>query len=128
MGEVFVQGDVVVGVMLAGEGVEVELLQFVELGQAELGGLGVAGVAEGAEHVLVLVARKAVGVGHHGVDGRTDLPSLVIPGQYGPAERLLSLLDQAAANVKGRAAHRPPLAVDRLVRMGHGPPRSQVDG
>jgi hypothetical protein len=41
LGEVFVQGDVVVGVMLAGEGVEAELLEFIEPGQAQLRGLGV---------------------------------------------------------------------------------------
>ena len=60
LGEVFVEGDVVVRVVLFGEGGQVDLFEFVEGGQAELGGGGVAGVTEGGEDVLVLFSRQAV--------------------------------------------------------------------
>jgi len=46
-----------------------------EGGEALARGVLVAGVAEGAENVGVLVARKAVGVGHHGVYDKTIIHS-----------------------------------------------------
>ncbi len=67
--KVFVQGDVPVGIVLLGERLEADGLQFVEHRQAQLGGLGVARVFEGREDVGVLVAGKAICLGDHGVDG-----------------------------------------------------------
>ena len=66
--------DVPIRVVLFGEGFESNLLQLVEGGEALAQGVFVAGVAEGAEDMGVLVARQAVGVGHHGVNGGADGP------------------------------------------------------
>ena len=68
--QVLVQGDVPVGVVLAGEGFEADLLQLVELCQAQLGRLRVALVAEAGQDMGVLGPFEAVGIGDDGVSLR----------------------------------------------------------
>ena len=51
LGEVLIQGDVPVGIVLTDDLFEAETLQFVEAGQAQFGGLSIAGVAESREDV-----------------------------------------------------------------------------
>ena len=72
--------------MLFGEGIEAEGLQLVEGGETLARSVFVAGMAEGAEDVGVLVARQAVGLGHHGVNGGADGPAGVVARQQGPRE------------------------------------------
>ncbi len=55
--KILVEGDVPVGIVFPGERVEAEGVQFVEGSQTQLGCLGIALVAEGGEHVLVLFVR-----------------------------------------------------------------------
>ena len=57
---------------------EADGLQLVEGGEAELGGLEVALVAEGGEDVFVLLTVQAVGIGNDAVDGSTDGPAGVV--------------------------------------------------
>jgi len=61
-----------VGVVLPGEGTEADGLQFIESGKAQLRRLGITAMAEGGEHVLVLLARKAVGIGDRRINRRAD--------------------------------------------------------
>ena len=85
--QILVEREVPIGVVLLGEGGEAEGLQLVEGSEALARGVFVAGVAEGAQDVGVLVARQAVGVGHHGVNGGADGPAGVVAREHGPGER-----------------------------------------
>lgn len=58
LGQILVERDVPVGGVLFGEGFEVEGLQLVDGGEALARGTFVAGVAEGAQDVGVLAARR----------------------------------------------------------------------
>ena len=75
-----------VGVVFAGEGIEADRSEFVEGCEAEVGGVGVAFVAEGGEDVGVLVAGEAIGLGDNGINGSTDGPAFVVGSEDGPGE------------------------------------------
>ena len=98
LGQVFVARDVPIWVVLFGEGFEADGLQLVEGGETLARGVFVAGVAEGAEDVGVLVARQAVGVGHHGVNGGADGPAGVFARQHGPGVNAVPASRHASPN------------------------------
>ena len=82
LGQVLVERDVPVGVVLFREGFEPEGLQLVEGGEALAWGVFVAGVAEGAEVVGVLVTGQPVVVGHRGVKRGTDGPAGIVKSHW----------------------------------------------
>src|SRR5690606_20083751 len=85
LGQRLDQRNIVVGVVFAREGVQADAVQFVPLLQADTGvGVGAARAVEGVQHMLVLIAVQAVGLGHDGINGGAHVPAFFFGCQDGP--------------------------------------------
>ena len=60
---------------------------FGEGGEALARGDFVAGVAECAEDIGVLITIRPIDLGHYGINGGADGPAGVVARQHGPGER-----------------------------------------